>query len=424
MAIRNHLKVCSVILLVLLAGCSGAETSTTTGSPASSPTTEPGTATTGTTVSEPTTSTVTNDSVPVLRGSVPITPDRQFERVENLTGTDVSPPERIEFRDPDTFPIGNGGDPTTFQRHLGFESTERNIRAYVNSSNVVVVNESLKSRPIDLEMTLAHEYYHVIQQRGGAFDDVWDDVDDRPLDGGGYDGSSARWAIIEGSADYVQQRYWEAYVDGGESPAAKMNRTYRESSPTTKLFRGRYYYGYRYVDTKVDSARNLSRVFEAAPRTTEQLIHGLPSGSEPPADLDVNVDRSSRWTANDRDRMGELFVRHALHVGLDASAARTGADGWGNDRRIEFRNSSTDAYGYVWVLKWDDPANASEFEAAFGRNLDAWASPEGTRWETENGTIRTKRVDDETVAVVIGPRSFVRTALIGTSDGSVVVSWR
>lgn len=135
---------------------------------------------------ETTTANRTNGSIPVGGGSVPTNPDRQFAAVQNLNGTDATPPNRIVFHERDEM-YQFDESLTEFRRYLGFEPARRDIHAYVNESNVITVNASMKRTPVELEHVLAHEFYHVVQRRTGALETIQNAVEgdesDARLDG-------------------------------------------------------------------------------------------------------------------------------------------------------------------------------------------------------------------------------------------------
>jgi hypothetical protein len=433
----RHRLALFLVVAVLLAGCAGGDapeqtaTATTEHPPTTDATTDPPRS--GTTDSTPTaettsrsrsttattTTTPSDREIVVTGGSVPVDPNRQFERVENLTGYEATPPERIEITDPDELRNFERRQ-STLESYLGFPEVEFTVSAYAWDDRIVV-NSSIGVT--STEVTLAHELHHVLfYQRNVS------------LYGNSHDRTSKEQflarTITEGSADYVQHHYWQEYVKPeGENPTAEMQSVYRNGTPTKRAMRAPYYFGERYMDYRVDSPRNLTTVYEDPPQTAEELIHLLPPGSEPPTPLSVEKASGPDWQhLLDRspDTRGELFVRHALQVGVDDETAARGADGWGNDSLLTFEHVESQQKGYVWTLRFDDAANASEFETVFSEYLSNRSEQRGSVWiaETSAGStvaFRTRTVDPETVAVVFGPREFAENVTVTGDDGRVVV---
>lgn len=211
---------------------------------------------------------------------------------------------------------------------------------------------------------------------------------------------------MEGSATYVEKRYQRQYVPNTTEPIAA---SYRNSMSSMKSGYATYFFGARYVNAIVDAPADVNAVYENPPQTTEELIHRLPPGSEPPAALTVTVEADEANT--ERWQMGELFVRTTFGTGLNESEAAKLADGWGNDQKIRFGPDNDP--NFAWVLRWDDPANATEFENGVDAYLDATDVPEA---------IRVERVAPEMVVVFAGNESFVTEATASGDNSTVTVA--
>jgi hypothetical protein len=153
-------------------------------------------------------------------------------------------------------------------------------------------------------------------------------------------------------------------------------------------------------------------VFEDPPRTSEELLHGLAGGAEPPADLAVAAETGGEWRVQRRYPGGELRLRAMLTSALPGSDAAEAAAGWGNDTVLQFRDGNVT--GAAWVLRFDDPAEAEEFATLFGTYE---ATVEGER----NASVRLVRVAAETVVVLGGAASFVSGTTATGTDASVTV---
>lgn len=392
-----------VVLLVVLAGCSSAI------APPGVDQTETGT----------TTDTEANRTIAVTNGTLPFDHQTLYVEVTRMLAVDAEPPETIRL-EPDAS-MGIQREPMPpFYRLVGIErpagaSRTATALGYVADASTVHINDKLLEDETQLRQSLVHEYVHVVQGRTGTFQHLRETVPDANTT----DGKVVRRSVVEGGAVLVEERYWERHVNEGTSPAEGMQRSYEGTSGARQWVFAPYYLGYRYVETRTDSPADLAAVYESPPHTSEELIHGLPGGSEPLPPLSVSIDADD-WSVESEDRTGELFVRVALDTQLSSAEAADAAAGWGTDSRVELANG--DDRAYVWALRWDDAANATEFEHAFESYLETRATEEEGVWVDDGAAFTATRVDDETVVVLLGDESFVRSATIEGSDGSVDVS--
>lgn len=263
---------------------------------------------------------------------------------------------------------------------------------------------------------LAHEYTHVLQHDADAFTRTR-----RGVRRG--EGSTSRVyiGVVEGTATYVQRRYVARHLE-----VEPRNRTWATYSANRSRFGtyavAPYYFGERYVDQRIDSAANVSSVYERPPTTTEQLIHGYGPREEPARPLEVDADGEGDWFGFDKRVRGELFVRLVLEGELSRERAAEAAAGWGADRVVTFEDTETETVGHAWVLRWDSPAESEEFVAAMTDYLDARGESAGDRWVDGDTTFDLRRVDDETVVVVAGPDRFVDATSVAGGDGEVTVA--
>jgi hypothetical protein len=398
-------------VLLLFAGCQGVspggQQTPESATPTATPSTETRTPeqTTPSTTDQPTTE--VGREIAVEGGRLPFDPDVVWSRVETMRGVDVGKPLTVKLR---SFPSSGTAEPSQFRRALGVESPPESVEPAgvtpaVAEGNVVELNSERLDSAAALEGTLAHEYVHVMQMRNWVDRSLRGEIANNPSSPS-VDEVFVYRSVMEGSATYVEKRYQRQYVPNTtESIAA----TYRNSTSTFKSGYATYYFGARYVNATVDAPADVNAVYENPPKTTEELIHRLPPGSEPPAELTVTVDADEETT--ERQQMGELFVRTTFGTGLNESAAATLADGWGNDQKIRF-GPDTDP-NFAWVLRWDDPANATEFENGVDAYLDATDVP---------GAIRVERVAPEIVVLFAGTESFVGEATASGDNSTVMVA--
>ncbi|NHX36659.1 MULTISPECIES: hypothetical protein [Halolamina] len=357
-----------------------------------------------------------------VEGELPVDPTPVFERVVSLLDERADPPTvTVETADESS----TGPDLPRFWVALGVtphsagDPTGPHVRTHgatgVDGESVTVYEWVLDEAGLT-ESTLAHEFVHVVQFQHG-----WDEAALRRqprIDGDlSYDGATTYLLLREGAATYTQTVYERRYLRERQPAMAHQAAAYGNASAYARLLLARYHYGAEYVAARADSPAGLEALHHDPPTSTEQVLHG---SDDPVADLTVRVGPTSGWTERDRDRQGELFLRVALRTELNRSAAVDAAHGWGDDRRVTFvRNGEV---GTAWVLRWDDAANATEFEAAFERFLDAKATRNGSVWYQDAGsaTYRLQRVTNRTTVVYLGERSFVRAANARGERGSGV----
>lgn len=440
----------AVALLLVVAGCSAPtaqsppETATPTPEVASSPATEsaPGT-TDDSAAAADSTPTTTPTSTPrdpqslaasydveVRDGELPVDPALVFARLQVLLGTEATPPEAVLIEPDEEMGFGTATYPA-FYRLFGIhvpDGRNRTLTAagYVRDPSYVHLNAELTDNATATESVLAHESVHVVQFETGQAHSAQAVIVGDDLRGVTTDDRQTYFAVIEGTAVHAERAYWRKYIGTGPDPAGRLAEGYRESEGAPKLGFARYRFGFAYVDARAASTREHGRVYEEPPRTSEELLHHLPPGSEPSAAL--NLSNAGEWEERRgyRDRMGELWLRVVLATELNESAAAAGADGWGADEKRGYVRDGQ--RGFAWVLRWDDPANATEFHEVFARYLDERATrTDDARWVDEDAatgepaTFRLVWVDDRTVAVLAGDEAFVDAATLRTENGTVVV---
>lgn len=347
-------------------------------------------------------------SIKVTGGPLPVDPNEVWTRVAAMLETDVGPPSTVRVAN---LSGSFAATSTPFERALGVPASNVSSAAGLTSASdagsVVEVHHSLVAVETRLETTLAHEYVHAVQFRTRVHREVARTVTD---DGGvSPDDQLLYNALIEGAAEYVEQRYAREHLGTDGDPTREQ---YLNATSTAKRLLAPYYLGTVYVNATVDGPGELETVYEQPPQTTEELLHGLVPGSEPPAPLSVSVDTDRRVQRS--GPYGELYVRTLFGTALDEPAAARLADGWGNDTRLEFEGSADGKLGdYAWVLRWDDAANATEFENGVSDYLDA---------RDPNASVRTERVAPETTVLFAGSKSFVAEASASGENATVTVS--
>jgi len=225
--------------------------------------------------------------------------------------------------------------------------------------------------------TLVHELVHALQDQQFGLD-RWPET---------RDGQMARNGLVEGEASLVP----ELYRDRCETEWSCL-RSPDASGSSDGIDRGLFsvvIYPYDVGPSFVDHLRadgGWAAVDDAhgdQPTTTEQITHP----SEYPADMAEPVsvpDRSGEaWSRLDHDPVGERLGEAAVFVMFQTNGViepeRPGAydhpasAGWGGDRLVPYRRDDG-AYGYVWNLTWESPADAREFHDRYLELLDRHGS--------------------------------------------------
>lgn len=420
---RRRVAALGIAVLLVLAGCGAGgsstpapatEVDTTTPTPtATPPATTRATATpTGTPRATPNTPVAANASdyaIPVVgNGSIPFDVNRTYARTVRLLRATGAPPSQVSlYRSSDPY------KPVVQESFAGtLLDARRTSNLTVPRRSGVVMSTARKSE-LGIRYTLAHEFTHNIQFAridGTAVRRAVFYADDHQR-------RRAAAAIMEGSASYTALRQVLEYTDHGETEVLERVDEYRNASPAGKYVWAPYHFGREYVAARVDSPAEHWRLYENPPNTTEELIHGLAPGSEPPKPLSVRVDAGT-WSVAERETRGEMFLRVVLAAELPESRAAAGAAGWGNDELLHLE--AADGTGYAWAIRWDSPGEAAEFRDAFRAAMNRRADRRGEVWVANGTAIDLRRVAPETVVVFAGPQSFVTAA--GADGGNDSVS--
>jgi hypothetical protein len=405
----SRLRVGVLALALLLAGC------TLGGGPGGplAPAAEEPTATPGPNSTE---QTPAARSVTLENHSLSLDAANVFSRVEGLVGEDVQePPVRVIVNE-SSGPVSPGftHTPYRFAQYLDLDNVSAggpSAAGLTDGLGRVYIIPGSGPRSV-LTQVLVHEFVHVVQFRSGML--PWAS----PAAGNDTtDAAMVRLALTEGPAVYVTDEYTEEYLAGANvtSQSAQMARLYADSYPGGRFRAAPYYFGSQYVHHRLDDPSELRSLYDDLPATTEQLLHNDSAPGDPYQPLVVDASGGGGWVVSDPedvDIMGELFVRIALSRSLNRSTAAEAAAGWGVDRVITYEQGDT--AGFAWVLRWDDPANATEFGAA----MDTYINRRPTGADL---SLRTEAVGEETVAVFLGPPGFVDAATAtGTSDDVLV----
>jgi hypothetical protein len=264
------------------------------------------------------------------------------------------------------------------------------------SDEITIVTDDPEDASID-RGTLVHELVHAQQ-------DQYVDLTNETYRGRTQDEQLATDGLIEGEANYIEDRYqarcgveWECVASpssgGGGGGSSGINRglLYTIFFP--------YSDGPPYVHSVVEEGgwAAVNEMYGAPPNSTEQVIHQT---EEDPVPLRLTDNATDGWETfpeqgvNGTDTAGEASIFMMLWYQsweYDAETipvstiGQTSAQydvfnydsvpsaGWANDAVLPYRKETTDGtqYGYVWTIEWDTETDATQFLAAYRAILSA-----------------------------------------------------
>lgn len=349
------------------------------------------------------------EGIEVVGGSLPFDPDAVFHRTQQLLETNVSPPKKIVIR---TMPTQTDRRVDKLYATLtGVQS----VRLPVDPPSGSVIRPDTvyiypgDSNKSELEKVLVHEFVHVVQFRLGVLSH-----------------SDVRFhikaSLLQGSAMYVADAYAERFDLLGTAQSKKLSVLYNNSTPEQRLKLWQNYFGYRYVASKTNSPEAVLDVFAHPPTTTEQLIHGYePHAGPTPRITTTVVNSQSLWLNTGTSRKGELFIRLLLEQSLGREEAAVAGEGWDADHLFTFWNGKNDTYSYVWLLRWKNHSEVSEFS----KGLERFMSNQGIKiedgWSIGNQLVRIQTLDPTTVSVTVGPAQFANSVRFETGENGVIL---
>jgi hypothetical protein len=348
------------------------------------------------------------------RDALPVNATNVYRSTRSRLGVSVDTTVNIKLRSRDDMPKFTAGR-SDLDLLLGFQpDAEPNRAGAYNRKLWIIMPDEMTDNESRFRRVLVHELVHFFQTEAGWRSSLHYELrfhEKENLVRSDY--LKTYWAVVEGSARYVEVRASSMNVS---TYVERVNSGYSQIDPYKRLFLSRYLLGVRYVASQVNDSSELVRVHENPPRTMEEIIHLKEPGSEPPARLNLTVNDTETWSQSGMaTRRGELYLRATLSTEMDFERAATAAAGWGNDRLSTFE--ATNETGYVWTIRFDDTANATEFVSA----AQNWTTAREAA--TNESSFRTKRVSNETVALVFGPPEFVQTVTVTGTDSDVRIEF-
>lgn len=391
-----------LVLLVVAAGCSGLvvddEQSTET---SMTPSTQP--RSTDTTTNQ----TIDNlPDVPTFGEPLPVDEDRIFQQVRSLLDVKLHVPQATVKN---TTRVKSYYEFPRYSRLLGITypdsiSVERDVIASTQNGRAISMGLDENASEELIARTLAHEYVHISQYQNGI---IGGEVESPTLpltDRREMDGFLTRRAILEGTATYTADIYAERYLSEDSPTTVRSEENYSALPAWLRWSHAPYVFGNRYVHSRIDSPRNVTAIYENPPQTTEQILH--PGSADEPVELNPNtVINTSEVNVTDSYRMGELYTRLVLSTELDYKRAASAASGWGNDSLLTLERDGNERY--AWVLRWDDEANATQFETALRDYLNSTAQQRGSFWQSSSAHFSVERADNRTVVLYFGSDQFI-----------------
>ncbi|MFO7833042.1 MAG: Hvo_1808 family surface protein [Halohasta sp.] len=278
-----------------------------------------------------------------------------------------------------------------------------------NEDRIVIITPDANAPSVS-ELTLLHELAHAMQDQrhdlgAGTFGRETQDAD------------LAANGVVEGEAVYLETRYeqrcaadeWACFDDprtGGGDGEADSN------SGLLFVLLQPYADGPGYIDETVDDEGwdGVDDLLEDPPRTTSEIIHREPTES---TRLDVPDESTAEWERYPQQGVGgaEVAGEASIYVMFWYQASVYGAEtidpesirdtsgefdrynyasepseGWVGDELVPYRRGDDD--GYVWTTEWETPADAAEFQRAYGAILEAHdaTETESGAYEVSNGS--------------------------------------
>ncbi|AGN01920.1 hypothetical protein L593_09875 [Salinarchaeum sp. Harcht-Bsk1] len=301
------------------------------------------------------------------------------------------------YDDPDEQPPGG------FLAYVTAFSTDVNV----NAARLPAVRNGTTGRTV--EGLLVHEFAHVVQFQTPAFAEN----QLSPLSAT-TDEITAYTAMVEGGAELVA----DAYTNDSAVERVRQYWNDPRTSAAARFGQWPYYRGLVYLDQRLDDPQQLWGIYEDRPQTTATILRGDAPGDGPPnRTLSLALED---YHSEVRDRPGAMLAEVALTREVDPERARDVAAGWqwGALRSIQ-PDRGTDAdrsLRHVWVTECRNESAADAFESAMTEYLDG-------RWEATNGTWNAGdgrsfdliRVNDDSLAVLVGPEAFLAGTTVTAS---------
>jgi hypothetical protein len=322
--------------------------------------------------------------------------DKYVPQVEKATGLAFKTPPKVEQRSTDevraflekefneNLPALELDGAARAYKLLGFLPDTMNLRAFMlrllgeqvigyydpATKVLYVVSDTSGGRASLVEVTVAHELVHALQDQYFNLDSLQKERDDN-------DRLTAAQSVMEGQATYEQLSTMlggdlGVRMPGGWDRVREMIRENQTAMPVfasapmllqeTLLFP--YLSGAEFMKRFKD-AKTGRPPWQPIPASTEQVLHfdKYTAGEAP---VVVELPPLLAGTKVYENNLGEFETRLFLYQALqDLGTSARSAEGWGGDRYV-VANLPGGA-GIAWVSVWDTPIDAGEFRDAAQR---------------------------------------------------------
>lgn len=291
--------------------------------------------------------------------------------------------------------------------------SEQVIGYYDPATKVLyVVSDTSAGRAALVEVTLAHELVHALQDQYVPLDSIQKQRSDN-------DRLTAAQSVMEGQATYEQMSSMLGGDLGVRMPGGwdRVREMIRENQTAMPVFASApmllqesllfpYLSGAEFT-RRFKEARKGKAPWEPLPASTEQVLHfeKYVAGERPSV---VELPPLLTGTKVYENNLGEFETRLFLFEALqDLGTSARSAAGWGGDRYV-VANLAGGA-GITWVTVWDTPVDAGEFRDAAQRAAQRRLGAAGTGAAEKKRFEGKGRVVEIAAATVQGKAAIIWT---------------
>ena len=225
-------------------------------------------------------------------------------------------------------------------------------------------------------LIFSHELTHALQDESLRLDDRMQKLKDDS------DRALALQSLLEGEATLVMIRVALQQIPGANDqteeqigPLLSAGALEKANVPADvpEYFIDQLFFPYvdglEYVRAAVKRGgwAEVDKLWRTPPDSSAEILHGV---SLPPPAQGLLPDNLTTIAPGQRllyfDTLGEWTLRFLLERGLTEKEASIAAEGWRGDRIAFFSTGATT--GYLWRIRFDEPASASRFEAALRKS--------------------------------------------------------
>ena len=245
---------------------------------------------------------------------------------------------------------------------LGFYDTE--------TKEVYLITESETITPL-LELTLAHEFAHALQQQHFDIRTLSEKVK------GNNENETSLLALIEGDAVHVELKYLDDYLNKKDRKDVLKNVDTKQSERNTpvvleKIMLFPYVDGLSLVENILNKSNlsGLNAAYTRPPTSTEQVIHPDKYFHRETA-LDITLPNITTlekqgWNVIHKEVLGEFLLRTYLEIMTSKSTASVASSGWDGDQYQILNNAEGDTI-LISITKWESPKDTKEFYSALSK---------------------------------------------------------